>query len=381
MATVSFKQLNKIFDDGTQAVSDFNLDIADGEFVVLVGSSGCGKSTLLRMLAGLETITSGEIYIDNQLVNQQTPQQRNIAMVFQNYALYPHFSVRENLAFPLKMLKLPKVEIEKRVTSVTKLLALDELLARKPKQLSGGQRQRVAMGRAMVREPSVFLMDEPLSNLDAKLRVQIRTEIAALQKQMRTTTLYVTHDQVEAMTLGDRVAVIHHGRLQQIAKPEQLYQQPANVFVAGFIGNPGMNVFETMLQRTENNGLAIAWGEQLITLPTELVDKNALQNHVGNLLYAGLRPEAFCDTDTADVQVNVEVTAIEALGHESLLYFHSVVKVLDTDRFAEDKATRQLMVARLHGATNIKIGEKINLGLALQQLYFFTGDGLALKQI
>ncbi len=383
MAQVSFKNVSKIFEDGTLAASGFNLEIDDGEFVVLVGPSGCGKSTLLRILAGLETATKGEVHIGDELVNEQTPQQRNVAMVFQNYALYPHMTARRNLEFPLKMMKLSKVDIKSRVEATAQLLGLDELLERKPKQLSGGQRQRVAMGRAIVREPSVFLMDEPLSNLDAKLRVQIRTEIAALQRRMKTTMLYVTHDQVEAMTLGDRVAVINQGQLQQMADPQVLYERPANIFVAGFIGNPGMNVFETELLAVEDQRLAIKWGEQLIPLAKDDAASLALEEYVGKPLFAGLRPDAFCcaDTSMAQTQVAVEVESVEALGHEYLLYFRSGVTALDTDNFAGlgDKATRPLMVARLPGSVDIKTNEKIMLGLMLSQICFFSADGVALR--
>ena len=238
MASVDFEHIDKIYPGGTQAVFDFNLTVADGEALALVGPSGCGKSTLLRLLAGLETATRGTLRINGQAVNDQPPQRRNVAMVFQDYALYPHMSVRHNLEFPLKMRDLPRADIERQMQWAAELLGLGELLDRLPRQLSGGQRQRVAMGRALVRQPTVFLMDEPLSNLDARLRVQIRAELSDLLERLSATTIYVTHDQAEAMTLGDRVAVLDHGRLQQVAPPRELYERPANTFVAGFIGNP-----------------------------------------------------------------------------------------------------------------------------------------------
>lgn len=381
MATVSFKNISKTFDGGAQAVTDFNLEIDDGEFMVLVGPSGCGKSTLLRILAGLETATQGEILIAGEVVNDKTPQQRNVAMVFQNYALYPHMTVRRNLEFPLKMMKLAKADIQSRVDATAKLLGLDTLLERKPKQLSGGQRQRVAMGRAMVREPSVFLMDEPLSNLDAKLRVQIRTEISALQRRMKTTTLYVTHDQVEAMTLGDRVAVINQGYLQQVADPQTLYNHPANVFVAGFIGNPGMNVFKIELQPVQDQ-LAIRWGQQQLSLPLDAKRKETLRKYVGKPIYAGLRPESihYPDAPDVDAKITVKVESIEALGRESLLYFCNAVLAVDTDRFIKggENAARSLMVARLAGQIDTKVGEEIEIGLVLNQLYFFDAEGIAI---
>ncbi len=392
MSKVSFRNIGKIFDDGTRAVSAFNLDIDDGEFVVLVGPSGCGKSTLLRILAGLETATEGGIHIGDKLVNEQTPQQRNVAMVFQNYALYPHMTVRRNLEFPLRMMKLSGADMQKQIERTARLLGLEELLERKPGQLSGGQRQRVAMGRAIVREPSVFLMDEPLSNLDAKLRVQIRTVIASLQRRIKTTTLYVTHDQVEAMTLGDRVAVISRGHLQQVAEPQTLYRQPANIFVAGFIGNPGMNVFEMELQALDENNCAILWGEQLIPLRNGLVAGIDLRDHIGKRLYAGLRPEAFCNVATlreaaaSGIRIPAEIESIEALGHESLVYFRSGAVAVDTDSFgtSRDQPARPCMVARLGGAINpgapnLRAGTKIDLGLSPEQISLFDENGIALK--
>ena len=379
MSKISFRNIGKTFDDGTRAVSDFNLEIDNGEFVVLVGPSGCGKSTLLRIMAGLENASEGEIRINDESVSRQTPQQRNVAMVFQNYALYPHMTVRRNLEFPLRMMKRSKADIQDRVNRTARLLGLDELLDRKPGQLSGGQRQRVAMGRAIVREPSVFLMDEPLSNLDAKLRVQIRTEIAALQRRIKTTTLYVTHDQVEAMTLGDRVAVINRGRLQQVAEPQTLYRHPANIFVAGFIGNPGMNVFETELLATEGS-YAIKWGEQLIPFMHGSEAGIDLRQYVGRRLYAGLRPEAFCAAAESSIYIPAEIDSVEALGHEFLVYFRSGAVALDTDIFGTGGDTNESsqMVARLSGLTSFRAGDKIGLGLLPEQITLFDENGTAL---
>lgn len=266
MAPVRFEHVFKVYPNGYTAIKDLCLDIQEGEFLVFVGPSGCGKSTALRMLAGLEDITAGKLFIGDRLVNHENPQQRNIAMVFQNYALYPHMTVRQNMEFPLRMMHMPHRERHARVESAAQKLGLTALLHKKPKDMSGGQRQRVAMGRAIVRDPAVFLMDEPLSNLDAKMRVQIRTEIATLQERLDKTMVYVTHDQVEAMTLGDRVAVMRAGQLQQIAPPQALYDRPANIFVAGFMGSPAMNIFQTRLQTAERGELLLAFGDQSLVV-------------------------------------------------------------------------------------------------------------------
>ena len=322
MAKVAFRQVSKRFDNGVTALKQFSLDIEDGEFIVLVGPSGCGKSTALRLLAGLEDVTEGQILIDDVVVNDVTTQQRNIAMVFQNYALYPHMSVRGNLAFPLKMAHWSKPRIERKVSEIARMLNLSALLERKPKQLSGGQSQRVAMGRALVRDPSVFLLDEPLSNLDARLRVQIRGDITKLQKRLGKTTVYVTHDQVEAMTLGDRVAVMHDGVIQQVDTPGKLYRYPASIFVAGFIGSPGMNIVAATLV-CEGNEIAVDIGGQRIPLAAANGPAaRDIARYIGNRVYAGIRPEAF-STETANcrVAVNIDIQSVEYLGHESLLYF------------------------------------------------------------
>src|SRR5881397_1580309 len=281
MAEVAFDRVSKIYPDGTRAVNDVNLDIRDGEFMVLVGPSGCGKTTALRMVAGLEEVSEGVLKIGERIVNHVPSRDRDIAMVFQSYALYPHLSVYENIAFGLRLKKMSKQEIDARVQRASNLLGLDEYLKRKPRALSGGQRQRVAMGRAIVREPAAFLMDEPLSNLDAKLRVQMRAEIAGLQRSLGVTTIYVTHDQVEAMTMGDRVAVMRKGELQQVADPQTLYDQPVNLFVGGFIGSPSMNMLETKVQR-ENGQLALNFGTQKLPLDKSvLAARSALARYEG----------------------------------------------------------------------------------------------------
>ena len=318
MATVEFKQVTKQYDDKILALADFSMSINEGEFIVLVGPSGCGKSTALRMLAGLETVTQGEIYIDGKIVNQKTPQQRNIAMVFQNYALYPHMSVRDNLAFPLKMIHLPKNRITTKIQEIADILDLTEVLGRKPKQLSGGQRQRVAMGRALVRDPSVFLLDEPLSNLDANLRTRIRTDILKIQKRINKTTLYVTHDQIEAMTLGDRVAVIKEGKLQQFSTPEDLYKKPDNVFVAEFIGSPGMNILPASIHNNGKTVLHIENQQIDIPLPSEQVSAQSFEK-TG---FIGIRPESFHISKLEnDIAIKLVVDAVEFLGSDSLIYF------------------------------------------------------------
>src|ERR1700744_5977592 len=291
MAEIALEHITKRYGDGYEAVKDLNLDVADGEFMILVGPSGCGKSTALRMVAGLEDITDGELKIGGQVVNDKTPKDRDIAMVFQNYALYPHMTVRDNMGFALKLAKVPEAEINQKVGEAAKILALAQHLDRSPPNLSGGQCQRVAMGRAIVRNPAAFLMDEPLSNLDAKLRVQMRAEIASLQRDLGVTTLYVTDDQVEAMTMGDRVAVMRKGELQQVADPQTLYDRPVNLFVGGFIGSPAMNMLEATLQRS-NGRVAFPLGGQQLTLDPELVAaRPALANYDGRPVILGIRPD------------------------------------------------------------------------------------------
>jgi ABC-type sugar transport system ATPase subunit len=313
MARVSFEHVEKTYPGGARALIDCSLEVADGELLVLVGPSGCGKSTLLRLLAGLDEPTRGAIRIDGRDVAAESPQSRNVAMVFQDYALYPHMTVRENLAFPLRMKKWERSAIDARVARTAELLELGALLERQPRQLSGGQRQRVAMGRALVREPAAFLLDEPLSNLDAKLRTQVRAEIETLQRRTGTTMLYVTHDQVEAMTLGDRVAVLHEGRLQQVAAPRDLYEHPANAFVAGFIGSPPMNLFAARVVRDASGGSAIAVGGALVALPGVLRE--------GASVTAGVRPESLAlVAPNAPGAIAAQVEHVELLGHETLVH-------------------------------------------------------------
>jgi multiple sugar transport system ATP-binding protein len=326
VAEIVMEDVSKIYPDGTTAVSDLTLDVHDGEFLVLVGPSGCGKTTALRMVAGLESISEGTITIGDQIVNTVPPKERDIAMVFQNYALYPHMSVYDNMAFGLKLRKLSKEEIDRRVRGAADILGLEEFLQRKPKALSGGQRQRVAMGRAIVREPKAFLMDEPLSNLDAKLRVQMRAEVSRLQDELGVTTIYVTHDQTEAMTMGDRVAVIKKGQLQQVDAPQYLYDHPRNLFVAGFIGSPAMNMAEAALVR-DGAGLSLSFGDWTLPVVEQLVAaRPMIRSYEGRRVIVGIRPE---DLEDASVEtgaderrrVRVQVLLREALGSEVLVHF------------------------------------------------------------
>jgi multiple sugar transport system ATP-binding protein len=326
MTGIVMEEVSKVYADGTTAVSDLSLDIKDEEFIVLVGPSGCGKTTALRMVAGLESITHGTIAIGDRVVNTVPPKERDIAMVFQNYALYPHMSVFDNMAFGLKLRKLPKEEIDRRVRQAADILGLDEFLQRKPKALSGGQRQRVAMGRAIVREPQAFLMDEPLSNLDAKLRVQMRAEVSRLQSELGVTTIYVTHDQVEAMTMGDRVAVIKKGELQQVDAPQFLYDHPANLFVAGFIGSPAMNMVEADLVR-EDGGLYTVFGSTRLRVADEVVsERPGIRAYEGRRVIAGIRPENMEDASIMPVipedrRMKIDIVLREALGSEVLVHF------------------------------------------------------------
>jgi multiple sugar transport system ATP-binding protein len=349
MATVTFDNVNKSYGD-VHVVKDMNLAINDGEFMVLVGPSGCGKTTSLRMIAGLEEITSGELKIGDRVVNDVPPKDRDIAMVFQSYALYPHMTVRDNMAFGLKLRKLPKADIEKRVNEAAGILSLEKLLDRKPKELSGGQRQRVALGRAIVREPAVFLMDEPLSNLDAKLRVQTRAEIARLHQRMGTTFVYVTHDQVEAMTMGTRIAVMSDGVLQQVGSPQVLYDTPANRFVAGFIGSPAMNFVEV----TAENGKLKGPEGWVADLPARL--RNAVGEASGRRLIAGFRPEHLelktDETETVSIPGHADV--VEYLGNEELLHVtglgHDIVAIVDSDNRVKPGDVLQLILpySKLH---------------------------------
>ncbi|MEP6892755.1 MAG: sn-glycerol-3-phosphate ABC transporter ATP-binding protein UgpC [Gaiellaceae bacterium] len=325
MASVTFSQVDKVYPDGTQAVTALDLEIGDGEFMVLVGPSGCGKTTALRMVAGLEGISAGTVRIGDRVVNDLEPRHRDIAMVFQNYALYPNMTVFENIAFGLKLRKMPRAEIRVQVEQMAQVLGLSDLLHRKPAVLSGGQRQRVAMGRAIVRRPSAFLMDEPLSNLDAKLRVQMRAEIARIQREVNATTLYVTHDQIEAMTMGTRVAVMRKGELQQVAAPRELYVDPVNLFVASFIGSPAMNLLDARLERV-GGGLGCRVGDQLLRLPEDTVAKRpALAGYVGRAVGVGIRPEHLTERPRglSDGEVPVlkgRIVTTEVLGSEVLVH-------------------------------------------------------------
>ncbi|HOV69361.1 MAG TPA: sn-glycerol-3-phosphate ABC transporter ATP-binding protein UgpC, partial [Clostridia bacterium] len=324
MASVTFKHIYKVFPGGVTAVNDFNLAIKDKEFIVLVGPSGCGKTTTLRMVAGLEEITEGELYIEDRLVNDVAPKDRDIAMVFQNYALYPHMSVFDNMAFGLKLRKFPKLEIERKVREVARMLEIEHLLNRKPKALSGGQRQRVALGRAIVREPKVFLMDEPLSNLDAKLRVQMRVVITKLHHSLNTTFIYVTHDQTEALTMGTRICVMKDGFIQQVDVPQNVYDYPVNLFVAGFIGSPQMNFFNTILKK-EEDGVYAVFGNNKVKVPEGKLAKLIDKTYIGREVIMGVRPEDIHDEDvfiqnSPDSVVPAVVEVVEKLGSETLLY-------------------------------------------------------------
>jgi len=359
MATVTIRELNKKYDGGFHAVKDVNLEIRDKEFLVLVGPSGCGKTTTLRMIAGLEEITSGEIMIGKDVVNDLPPMDRNIAMVFQNYALYPHKSVYDNMAFGLQMRKYPKTEIETRVREAAGILGIQSLLERKPRQLSGGQRQRVAVGRAIVRHPEVFLFDEPLSNLDAKLRVQMRVELKRLHERLETTAIYVTHDQVEAMTLGDRVVVMKDGWVQQVGEPLELYGSPANRFVAGFIGSPAMNFVDVQIAQGETALWAEAPGLR-IQVPAERVER--LRNHVGKPAVLGVRPEALHLAGGADAPEHIfdtSVDVIEPLGNEILLNF---------------RAGGAPMVARVDPSVRVKVHENLRFALDPLRVHFFDAQ-------
>jgi len=392
VAAVSLTNVSKVYPDGTRAVSRLDLDTEDGEFVVLVGPSGCGKTTALRMVAGLEEITDGEVRIGDRVVNWLPARDRDIAMVFQSYALYPHLSVRDNIAFGLKLRKLEKSEIEHRVANAARILGLDQLLDRKPRALSGGQRQRVAMGRAIVREPQAFLMDEPLSNLDAKLRVQMRAEISALQRDLGVTTIYVTHDQVEAMTMGDRVAVMRKGELQQLARPEELYDRPVNLFVAGFIGSPAMNLLEARLERSGQQ-LDVILGEERIRLDDETLESRpALASHTGRDVIVGIRPEeledAALDPDApSDRRLKGKLELREALGSEVMAHVAVDARAAVTDDVRELAADMEApeargeregdattVVGRFGSRSEVREGEQIEVVVDTRGLHFFDPE-------
>jgi len=399
MAQVEFDRVSKIYPDGTRAVNDMNLDIRDGEFMVLVGPSGCGKTTALRMVAGLEEISEGVLRIGERVVNHVPSRDRDIAMVFQSYALYPHLSVYENIAFGLRLKKMPKQEIEERVERAAQLLGLTDFLKRKPRALSGGQRQRVAMGRAIVRQPAAFLMDEPLSNLDAKLRVQMRAEIAKLQSDLGVTTVYVTHDQVEAMTMGDRVAVMRKGELQQVDDPQTLYDRPDNLFVGGFIGSPSMNMLDAVVE-SSNGGLAAKIGDQQISLGQETVQSRpALKDYVGKQVIIGIRPEDLEDAALEpgapqDRMLHGRLELREALGSEIMAHFAIKGTHAETDETRElakdagGEGTEQsigvsedeaVVVGRFGARSRIKEGDEISAVVDTRALHFFdpqSGNGI-----
>jgi multiple sugar transport system ATP-binding protein len=401
MSEIVLDDVWKVFGDGTEAVRAFDLEIADGDFVVLVGPSGCGKTTVLRMVAGLETISKGAVRIGDRVVNDVPPKERDIAMVFQNYALYPHMSVFDNMAFGLKLQKVPRAEIAERVNEAARILDLGDFLARKPAALSGGQRQRVAMGRAIVRHPQAFLMDEPLSNLDAKLRVQMRAEIARLQHELGVTTIYVTHDQVEAMTMGDRVAVMRKGVLQQVDTPQTLYEQPVNLFVAGFIGSPAMNLVEAQMGPWDG-ALAVEVGGFTLPIPDEVMqERPALRSYEGRKVILGIRPEDMEDASLVsdaptERRIRSTVELSEALGSDVLVHFsldappavsEDIVELAADVAHDRDEAARRTaggsssnIIARLNPRTRARNGEPIELEVDTARLHFFDPDhGSAIK--
>ncbi len=363
MASLSLRHIYKKYPGGVTAVSDFNLEIKDKEFLIFVGPSGCGKSTTLRMIAGLEEITEGELFIDDRLVNDVAPKDRDIAMVFQNYALYPHMTVFENMAFGLKLRKTPKEEIKRRVEEAARILDIAHLLDRKPKALSGGQKQRVALGRAIVRYPKVFLLDEPLSNLDAKLRAQMRTELTKIHKKVGTTFIYVTHDQVEAMTMASRIVVMKDGIIQQVDTPQNLYDSPCNVFVAGFIGTPQMNFINGTLQK-KGDDVFFNFGENSVKLPAEKASNPAIDDYIGKEVIAGLRPECVHDEpmylsslSESVIDTNVEVT--ELMGAEIYLYLIT---------------GEQKLIARVSSRSRARAGDTIKVALDVSRIHLFDKD-------
>ena len=390
MAGVSFDGVDKVYADGTTAVSGLDLDVADGEFMVLVGPSGCGKTTALRMVAGLEEISVGQVRIGDVVVNDVPAKDRDLAMVFQSYALYPHMTVYENMAFGLRMRKLSKGEIDERVRRAAKILGIGEFLPRKPRALSGGQRQRVAMGRAIVREPKAFLMDEPLSNLDAKLRVQMRAEISGLQRELEVTTLYVTHDQVEAMTMGDRVAVIRKGQLQQVGSPQELYDEPLNLFVAGFIGSPAMNLVSARVER-DGDALLTRFGDQQLVLPPEMLARRpAIAGYDVRAVVLGIRPEDLEDAAVAGGEaatIGGHVRLTEALGSELVVHFDVDAEPAVTEETRELAADAgdavaferleqetTTFVGRFSPRSDVKQGQHIRVAVDTRSLHIFDPE-------
>jgi multiple sugar transport system ATP-binding protein len=394
VTSVTFDQISKIYPDGTRAVSSIDLEVGDGEFMVLVGPSGCGKTTALRMVAGLEDISEGVLRIGDRVVNHVPSRDRDIAMVFQSYALYPHLTVYDNIAFGLRLKKVPKDEIERRVADAARILDLEPFLKRKPRALSGGQRQRVAMGRAIVRQPQAFLMDEPLSNLDAKLRVQMRAEIARIQQNLGVTTVYVTHDQVEAMTMGDRVAVMRKGELQQVDSPQELYDRPVNLFVGGFIGSPAMNMLEAQLEQSDGR-LVANLGNQRLALGEELGSaRPALRAFDGQTVILGIRPEDLDDATLveapADRRLRGRVQLREALGSEIMVHLETDARRATTDEtreLAEDVGVPKAdapeagatIVGRFTPRSRVEAGQDVEVAVDTRSLHFFdprTGLGI-----
>ncbi|MBB3397055.1 MULTISPECIES: sn-glycerol-3-phosphate ABC transporter ATP-binding protein UgpC [unclassified Rhizobium] len=374
MAGIQLRNINKVYGNSFHALHDMSFDIMDGEFMVFVGPSGCGKSTALRMIAGLESITSGELRIGDKLVNDVDPKDRDIAMVFQSYALYPHKTVRENIAFPLLMAGLPKTEIASRVDEAARILELTTLLDRRPALLSGGQRQRVAMGRAIVRKPAAFLMDEPLSNLDAKLRVQMRAEIASLQRKLNVTTIYVTHDQVEAMTMGDRVAVMKAGILQQVDTPQNLYDRPDNVFVAAFIGSPSMNLYEGLL-----NGRTLTLGSNSFEIPDRVFEhRPSLNGAFHRQVIVGIRPEHMNDAAIrpSSAEILAPVSLVEALGSESMVHLNIDARWVDAGDpdAVVDIGNERAAVARFSPKSTVRSGDIARIAVDAEELHFFEPD-------
>jgi multiple sugar transport system ATP-binding protein len=393
VASVTVQSLTKSYGGAVRAVSNLSLDVVDGEFLVVVGPSGCGKSTALRMIAGLEEISGGAVWIGDRLVNNVHPKDRDIAMVFQNYALYPHLTVFNNIAFPLQIAKMPKAEIRDRVHQAAALLELTAYLKRRPGQLSGGQRQRVAMGRAIVRHPAVFLMDEPLSNLDAKLRLQMRTEIARLQRRLGVTTIYVTHDQVEAMTMADRVALMKDGVLQQIGPPREIYDLPKNIFVASFIGSPGMNLLEARLHENAEGGAVLHIGSAAVRVPAAFWTlRPSLASYIGRPIVIGIRPEDIFEANASsatqgDCYIRSVAELVETIGSDNMLYFgldaskHQVGDPDDLDELstAVIDTVAATCVARLSAHSQVQMGDPVELAFNLERVHFFdaeTGDAI-----
>ncbi len=380
MCPVTLEKLTKVYPNGYEAVHEFDLEVADGEFMVLVGPSGCGKTTAMRMVAGLEQISSGTLRIGDRIMNDVSPRDRDIAMVFQNYALYPHMTVGENIGFALKMKHTPKQEIVNKVRDTAEILGLTEWIDRKPGQLSGGQRQRVAMGRAIVREPKVFLMDEPLSNLDAKLRVQMRAEVARIQRRLGVATIYVTHDQVEAMTMGDRVAVMRDGKLQQVDTPQDLYDRPANEFVAGFMGSPPMNLIRCRVRSGEDR-VEVVFGDQVVELPWHYTSSHTLPPS-GVDVVVGVRPEDVLVADASSTNtIKARVERREALGSEILVHLSHLDVTVGTEVATRDDARVSTLVAKMGPRSSVSVGDVLSVQISPEHAHFFDAvTGATLRE-